>query len=277
MPRRDYRLTFLGVRGSTAVPGAGTLRYGGNTACAIVPLGAARWLILDCGTGLRSLQAKLPSRSPDGDLQFDVFFSHYHWDHIQGLPFFPALYDPGCRFTFHGHRWGEKGVRALLAEALRPPWFPVAIDETASSKSFVDLDDNPLTIGELTIRSARLHHRQGVTAYRLEHPGGALVFATDVESDGSQSDAELVRLAVGAGVLILDAQHRPEEFDSVRGQGHGTWAWAVEIARRAEVGQLILFHHAPERSDDQIEEIVSKARKLFANTIAAREGSSVDF
>ncbi len=264
MEQARLALVIRGVRGSTPVTDGRMRRYGGNTPCLELSLSEHRTVLLDCGSGLLSASA----RSPQEGLEFDVFLTHYHMDHLQGLPFFKPLLDSRVRFTFHGF----DDVRGALHGFIRPPWFPVALDDTPSVKRYAELDCSPISIGELELTVARLHHPQGNTAYRLEHAGRSVVYATDVERGDTASDAALKRLAGGADVLIHDAQYTPEEYESRRGWGHSTWRHAVDAAREAGVRQLILFHHDPARTDEEIDSLVDDARKAFPHVEAAREG-----
>jgi len=264
-------LTFRGVRGSVPTPSALNGRYGGNTCCLELGLSSHVRLIIDCGTGLRSVGAD--QRLPAGGVDFYVFLTHYHLDHIIGLPLFAPLYDPGNRFTFYGCGWAGADVRQVLEGAIRPPWAPVALADSASKKKFVSLDDDgPTVIGDLTITLARLDHPQGVTAFRLDRAGRSVVFATDCERGQSEFDARFRALSRETDVLIHDAQYTPEEYEHYRGRGHSTWMQAVDAAVAAEARRLILFHHDPERTDEQIDAIVEEAARRFPGVTAAREG-----
>lgn len=264
MEQARLSLVVRGARGSTPVTDPRMRGYGGNTPCLELALSEHRTVLLDCGSGLLSAGAD----SPREDLEFHVFLTHYHMDHLQGLPFFKPFLDPRARFIFYGF----DDVQAALEGFIRPPWFPVALDETPSIKRYVELDGSPISIGELELTVARLHHPQGNTAYRLEHAGRSVVYATDVERGELESDAALKGLAAGADVLIHDAQYTPEEYESRRGWGHSTWRHAVDAAREAGARQLILFHHDPARTDAEIDSIVGDAREAFPDVAAAREG-----
>jgi len=269
-------LTFRGVRGSLPTPAALNGRYGGNTSCLELGLSSHLRLLLDCGSGLRAVAADLQQPAGGGGVEFHAFLSHYHLDHIMGLPLFTPLYDPGSRFTFYGCDWEGAGVRQVLEGALRPPWTPVALGESGSRKKYVSLDDGkPVVVGEVTLTHARLDHPQGVTAFRLECAGSSVVYATDCERGVLQHDERFRELCRGADVLIHDAQYTPEEYDRFRGWGHSTWVQAVEAAVAADARRLILFHHDPDRTDDEIDAIVEEAARRFPAVSAAREGECV--
>ncbi len=258
------------------VSGPATDKYGGHTLCVDIDPGPGERVIIDGGTGISALAQDLVV-PPEG-IEFHVFLTHYHWDHLQGILFFPPLYDERNRFTFYGHSWDGMGVREAIEQALRPPWFPVSIFETAARKGYVDVAKSPFGIGPLTIDAAALHHPQGVTAYRVTNGSKAIVLATDCERGDPVADETLRVLAAGADVLIHDAQYTPEEYPShYLGWGHSTRHHAVEAAREAEAKRLVLVSHDPHRSDDQIDAIVEMARREFPNTEAAFEGMQIIF
>lgn len=272
----SLQLVFRGVRGSVPTPDPRNLGYGGNTTCLDLARGSWRRLLIDCGTGLRSIEHELTETAPDG-FDFEVLLTHYHSDHLIGLPFFKPLYDARNRFTFYGTGWEDSGVQAALEGTIRPPWFPISLRDTPCAKRYVELGPEPIDSGGLRITHARLNHPQGVTAYRLERGGRSVVFATDHERGDPECDARLQALAAGASVLIHDAQYVPAEYEARhRGWGHSTWLHAVEAARAAGAARLILFHHDPDRPDDAVAKIVEQARVLFPAVDAAREGMRIE-
>lgn len=263
------------MRGSLPTTDSKTLGYGGNTCCLEVVASERRRLLFDCGSGLLAVAAALPQGGTGDPLEFDVFLTHYHMDHLMGLPFFKPLLGGGSRFKFYGFGTAEGTMQQAIAGLVRPPWFPIPIEQTASQKSYVELDDNPIRVGDFTVTAARLNHPQGITGYRLQRGERSIVFATDIERGDPESDAALRSLASGADVLIHDAQYTPAEYPSCRGWGHSTWRHAVEAAEEAGVRRLVLFHHDPERSDEQLDAIVEEARKIFPGVDAAREGMTL--
>jgi phosphoribosyl 1,2-cyclic phosphodiesterase len=267
-------LTIHGARGSTPVSGAPFLRYGGSTIAMSVQTGPSRYLILDCGTGIVALGDGLDSA---GGCEFDVLLTHYHWDHIQGLPFFAPLYDPASSFTFHGSPWNDLDLEALIAGTFGPPWFPVALAETKAAKRYVELSGESIAVGPLRVRWARLHHPQGVTAYRIDGPNASVVVATDHEAGvTADTDRALTILARGADVLIHDAQYTDGEYElHHEGWGHSTWRQAVSAASVAGVGRLVLISHDPGRTDEGVDSIVGQARIEFPGTEAAYEGMAI--
>ncbi len=268
-------IRFFGVRGSIASPGPDTVEFGGNTSCVEVRAGETR-LVLDAGTGLRGLgHAMLAEKNPSG-VEATVLLSHVHWDHIQGIPFFAPLYVPNTRLRMIS---GANGTP--LAETLRrqmsAPVFPVDLRDVPAAMSFQELRDRQtIEIGEARVTAVRLNHPDAVHAYRIDHGGRSIVYATDTEHYACV-DRRLLALAQGADVLIYDAQYLPEEYAGERGPsrvgwGHSTYAAGVELAKAAGVDRLVLFHHDPTRTDEGVRAIEAKAAELFPDVVAAREG-----
>ena len=258
------------MRGSVPAPGQATRRYGGNTPCVEVRAGARR-IILDAGSGLRPLGERL--RDAGGSVQADILLSHYHYDHLQGLPFFAPLAEPQNQFVFHGPRREGRSVQDVLEGQMVPPYFPVTLDQVArATLEFRSIEPGePFAIGSVHVSSTDLDHPGGSLGYRLEYAGRVLVYATDVEHTEHPADV-LVELARGADVLVHDAMYGPDEYEEKRGWGHSTWAGALATAEAARVKKLVLFHHDPERDDRALDAMLRRAQKRFPRTIAAREG-----
>jgi phosphoribosyl 1,2-cyclic phosphodiesterase len=263
----DLTVRFLGVRGSIATPGA-DMTAGGNTACLEVRAGDTR-IVLDAGTGLRALGNE---RMRDGIRNTTILLSHLHWDHVAGLPFFTPIYVPGHRVEIASGPNGVMPLEQAMRELFRAPFFPVGFDDLGGTVTTRELRANDkFTIGDITITMARLNHPDPVYGFRLEHAGQTIVYATDTEHFACV-DPTLRKLASGADILIYDAQYTPEEYPSKVGWGHSTWQAGVELARAAAVPQLVLFHHDPGRTDDQVAAIEAAARAALPGTVAAREG-----
>ncbi len=279
------KIEFWGVRGSIASPGPDTAGVGGNTSCVEVVCGDTR-IILDAGTGLRRLGDKLMGQLPGGGAaskgtEAALLLSHFHWDHIQGLPFFVPAYLPATRLTIAGGANGIMSLRDTLAHQMTAPVFPVRLDELSARIETRDVRHaDVFTLGEVQVTAAKLNHPGGVYAYRLDHGGRSLVYATDTEHYACV-DPALLALAKGADVLIYDAQYTPEEYRgevgrSKVGWGHSTYVAGAELAEAANVGKYVLFHHDPQRTDSKVAELEERAQALFANTVAAREGMQID-
>lgn len=268
-------IRFWGVRGSIAVGGPRTVRTGGNTSCVELRHEGAT-LILDGGTGLRMLGEAHGA----GPLDAAVLFSHVHWDHIQGVPFFAPMFHPESRLTLAGSRSQAGGIRAAIEAQMRPPTFPVTLDVFNAQLDWANLDSGTeFAHGPFRIRPLALHHPDGVLAYRVEAGGRAVVYATDNELDGP-APAEFVALCEGADLLVLDAQYTEAEYrgrgaPSKIGWGHSSWESAVDLGRQVGAGLLALFHHDPARSDDAVAVIEAAAKQRLGGAFAAREGALV--
>ncbi len=270
-----FNVTFWGVRGSIPTPGPLTAGVGGNTSCLEVRAGAER-IILDAGTGLRLLGNAMMAEG--GPVRARMLFTHVHWDHIQGFPFFSPAFVPGNRFDLYGGHKVQGTLHETLSGQMNYPNFPVSLEEMGSQMVFHHLHEGePLSLGEVQVTSATLDHPGGVYAYRISFQGRSLVYATDNEH-GPAPDPRLVGLAAGAELLIYDAMYTPEEYEGREGRGarvgwgHSTWAEGVKVARAAGVERLVLFHHDPEHDDATVEQIERLARRELGRAVAAREG-----
>lgn len=264
-------VTFFGVRGSIASPGAETAQVGGNTSTIEVRCGDRR-IVLDAGTGLRALGQRMLAAGDERKLT--LLLSHYHWDHIQGLPFFTPIYMPGTEIEVVGQKSGLLGVRDALELQMGAPVFPVRFGDLPSR--IVPREVRPreqFDVGEARVRVARGNHPGGVLAYRIDFGGASLVYATDTEHYACL-DPELFALAEGATMLVYDAQYTEAEYRAKVGWGHSTNVAAAELARASGVEQLVLFHHDPTRDDAGVAAMEAETQGLFAATVAAREGAT---
>ncbi|HVJ92296.1 MAG TPA: MBL fold metallo-hydrolase [Labilithrix sp.] len=268
-------IQFWGVRGSIPSPGQDTATVGGNTSCVEVRCGRTR-IVLDAGTGLRALGNRLiASEATREPLAMTLLLSHYHWDHIQGLPFFAPLYMRDTSVTIVGGQNGVMSVREALERQMSAPVFPVRLDEVGARIGTREVKQGEVfDVGEATVRVGRGNHPGGVVAYRVEHAGKSVVYVTDTEHYACV-DPVLRTLCEGADVLIYDSQYTPEEYRTKVGWGHSTYVAGAELARAAGVGTYVLYHHDPTRSDVGVAEIEQKARDLFSSSLAAREGMEI--
>jgi phosphoribosyl 1,2-cyclic phosphodiesterase len=202
-----------------------------------------------------------------------ILLSHYHWDHLQGLPFFAPLYRPGFTMTLYAPSL-EAYDAGWAQKIFDSPFFPLPFDRLPVPPSIQIIEPTALTIGPFEITALELNHPGGALAYRIKGDAGDLVYASDHEMGRLDVDRELVRFMRGASAAIVDAHFTPDEELAHRGWGHSTWAGAVDLATQAGVDRLWLFHHKPGRSDVELWEIVEQARERFANTQAAGEGDT---
>lgn len=265
---------FWGTRGSLPSPGPDTARYGGNTSCVEVRAGE-HLLIFDAGSGIRELGNRLLRDMP---LEAHIFFTHYHWDHIMGFPFFGPIFVPGNEIHLYGEDRDGMGVQEILSGQMQAPYFPITmVDEARSNMTGHAVGPgSKVEIGDVTVEACRLNHPNEAIAYRVSHHGRAIVYATDIEHDPKQ-DKALIELSRGADALIYDSTYTDAEYAGHIGWGHSTWRAGVDIAKAAGVKQFVIFHHLPERTDREVASIERAARRVFAGAIAAREGLELTY
>ena len=267
------RVRFWGGRGSIAAPGPETALVGGNTSCVEIEAGDTR-IVLDAGTGLRRLGDALMLEGKP--VEATLLVSHFHWDHIQGLPFFVPAYAPTTKLTIAGMA-PRTTVRDALAHQMTAPHFPVDLEDLGARIDWREVRaGNKFEVGDALVTVAKLNHPGGVLAYRVDFDGKSVVYATDTEHY-SCLDPVLVNLASDADVLIYDAQYLPSEYSGSKGRskvgwGHSTYEVGCDIAQAAGVEKLVLFHHDPARTDEGVAEIERAAREIVPGARAAREG-----
>jgi phosphoribosyl 1,2-cyclic phosphodiesterase len=272
------RVKFWGVRGSTPTPQAENMRYGGNTSCVEVRVGEQLY-IFDCGTGFRVLGQQLQDEFGEKKLPLSahVFVSHFHWDHIQGIPFFRPLYDRAdSQFLFHCSS-RTRSLKQVMDEQMASPYFPVNLSQMQAQQKFYDIDVGRLNLEDgVQIQTSWLNHPQGCMGFRMETKDGVLVYATDNEPGDAAFDKSVRKLAEGADVLIYDAQYLPEEYAAEkRGWGHSHWREAVNVVMESGAKELVLFHHDPDHTDVVIDKIVHDARNYYPKVRAAAEGMEI--
>jgi phosphoribosyl 1,2-cyclic phosphodiesterase len=276
-PLTEFVVQFWGVRGSIATPGTKTIRYGGNTSCVEMRLGGKR-LIFDGGTGLRVLGLNLLRQMP---VEAHMFFSHTHWDHIQGFPFFTPAFIPGNCFHIYG-AIAPNGttIKHRLADQMLHPNFPVPIQVMQSALKFNDLTPGDIIeLDDVKVETALLNHPNTAIGYRVTWQGHTAVYCTDTEHFPDRLDENVVHLARDADVLIYDANYTNEEYYDFKspkvGWGHSTWQAGVEVAKAAGVKRVVMFHHDPGHDDNFLDRVEADVQAVFANSCLAREGMSI--
>ena len=272
-----YKIRIWGARGTVQTPNAAKLRFGGHTTCVAGAVGDDDYVVLDCGSGMRLMGAETAKSRGDAPTRYHVFMSHYHLDHLEGLPYFQPLYNAGSHVIFHGFDSGGRSIQHVLETYMAPPYFPVRLSEVPARVDYVKADGQAFEVNDVTVRQLPLTHPDGSLSYRLEHGDRSLVMATDHEHGEEATDQELVRFADGTDYLIYDATYIPTEYERLRrGWGHSTWYAAVQIALAARVGTLVLFHHHPEYTDPELEEVCRVAQAEFPNTRIATQGMELE-
>lgn len=266
------KIEFFGVRGTAPLTSETSSVYGRNTTCLAVTSRGGDLLVLDGGTGLRALGQRLSGLGDLAPRRIHLFLTHFHFDHIQGLPFFAPLYAAGTEVSFYS-AFSVHVLRRTLGRFMRPPFFPVKFSETASSKTMAKIGPGPTLVGGIAVKACPLRHPQSAFAFRLEEGDESFVLATDTEHPASGVDKRLARFAKGASTLVYDAMYTPEEYAAGRrGWGHSTWAAATALARTSGAGRLLLFHLNPDYGDPELESLENLARRDFPSAACAREG-----
>lgn len=271
------QVQFWGVRGSIAVSGERFMKVGGNTSCVVFEC-EGRHLIIDGGTGLKAFGDSLGPQT----LNATLLFTHVHWDHIQGLPFFGPAFNPSTSLTVRGVSRDEWQFKDVLSLQMTPPTFPVRLNSLTGIKELSDvIVGEPFQEGPFTVTALEQHHPDGVVVYKVEAGGRSAVFATDVEHGGEEVSDELLALCEGVDLLIHDAQYTEDEYTGVvgpprKGWGHSMWTEAVALAERAGVKRLALFHHDPSRDDEGVAELERLAQERLPISFAAREGMVIN-
>lgn len=271
------RVDFWGVRGTIPVSGKDKNKYGGHTPCASFHTSEGEVIIIDAGTGLKRLGDKLLGEKGKEALNLHIFLTHFHLDHIMGIPFFAPLYSSSTVLTFYAPSSPEE-TEKYLSGIMARKFFPVDFIKTPSKKTFKKSPEKNFITGGIQISSCPLSHPQGSIGYKFEDKERSIVFATDTEHPEEGIDQRLVSFANGADILVYDALFTPEEYESGKqGWGHSTWLEGTKVAREAKVRNLYLSHFNPSHSDSYIDEIISLAQKEFPRTFGAREGLELIF
>jgi phosphoribosyl 1,2-cyclic phosphodiesterase len=295
------RLKLWGVRGSIPVPGPGTVRYGGNTAC-IEIRADEELIVLDAGSGIRELGLALENEFGSRPINLSLLITHVHWDHIQGFPFFVPAYNDKNQIRVFGFNGADSGLQEILKGQMAIPFFPLALYDLPGRIQFEDLDSMDFKIGKVRIHARRMNHPGVCVGYRVLTSKGSIAYLPDHEpydafklhSSNShllsaeqtqkrarEDRAELVKFLQGSDILILDSQYTDEEYQAHVGWGHGSLSSAISLASDAGVRKLILFHHDPTHDDQAIDKMVQTARKLAAKckndleVEGAREGAEM--
>jgi phosphoribosyl 1,2-cyclic phosphodiesterase len=277
------RVHFWGVRGSIAAPGPDTFRYGGNTSCVEVTLKDGTTIVLDGGTGLRPLGLDMLRRRRRWPIH--MLISHHHWDHIQGFPFFLPIYDPKSELIIYPFRENEREELFSLLDQMDGAHFPVPHGEVPASVRIEEPKADEMRIGSAVVRRTATNHPGGGWAFRIEDDGHRVVYMTDNELDPPKQAVPvsgLVEFCRGADLLIHDSQYTPEELVGKKGWGHSSTAQAIDFAKAAGVSCLAMFHHDPQRTDEELDKFAAAAAESMgrhrkgSTAVAASEGLVIE-
>ena len=270
------QMTLWGTRGSLATPGAAMARYGGNTSCVSVYGTDGTVLVLDAGTGIRQLGLALPRALH----RVDLFLTHLHMDHIQGLGFFTPLYNPAVEVHIWGPASTTLSLRHRLMRYLSPPLFPVRLRELPCQLVLHEMPCADFDLGEFRISSALICHPGPTVGYRIATANATLAYVTDHEPALGIPEFPLnaewtsgYTLAAGADLLIHDAQYSSEEYAKYIGWGHSSLPHAIAFAALATVQHLVLFHHDPAHTDQDIDRLTAEALAATRPTFAVTPGA----
>jgi len=271
MPSGEFVVRFWGVRGSIACSGPRTVRYGGNTSSLEVRCGE-RLLLFDAGSGVRYLGNALAGGAA---LDADLFFTHTHFDHVCGLPFFRPFFDPRNRWRlWAGHLSEGITLRRVVGEFMMSPLFPVPPQVFRARMEYREFTPGEtLRAGaEVTVRTAALNHPDGATGYRVDYAGRSVCYLTDTEHVPGAPDRNILGLIEGADLVVYDCMYTDAEYDTYVGWGHSTWQEGVRLCRAAGAKRLAVFHHDPEHDDDMLDGIAREVAQAMPGSVVAKDG-----
>ncbi len=272
------KITFYGTRGSVPVCSPGFQEFGGDTTC-VVGEGPDRTVIMDAGTGIRELGKKLVN-DPELGKERTCFlaFSHFHWDHIHGLPFFAPAYDSTRHFTISaiGKERFDKNIKGIFEQQMQEIYFPVSLEEMGAEITFLQTPDDFLDAGQASVNVVKHNHPGDAYSYRFKTVDSKIVvFCTDIEH-GDKIDERIVKLSEGADLLIHEGQYTPEELPKHKGWGHSSWLQATEVAKMAGVKKLVVTHHDPDHDDEFLKDIERQCQEVFKDSVLARVGMEIE-
>ena len=297
-------LTFWGVRGSHPVPGAATVRYGGQTSCVEVRNDAGDCLVVDAGTGLRGLGQKLAREQGSAARSYHIVLSHVHWDHIQGLPFFEPAYIPGTQIAMYALRTAADELQQVIGGITRNEFFPMPLASVPAQFAFHEVSPgHRIDIGAFDVLPIALNHPFGAVGYRMYADGASMAYVSDTAPFNEvlhkqhflsgpeqlsaadrvaleQMRADLIAAVAGTDTVVYDTHFLPDEYERYPHYGHSTPDHALAVCRDAGVRRLVLYHHAPSHSDDFMDQIVLRyaaaGAEVGVEVVAARELMSLE-
>ncbi|MFA6317577.1 MAG: response regulator [Elusimicrobiota bacterium] len=281
-------LRFWGTRGSIPSPGPATQKYGGNTPCVELRVGETL-IVADAGSGIRELGNSLMKEFAGKPIEGSIFIGHTHWDHIQGFPFFTPLYLPQNKFTIYGTHGTQQSFEDVLKMQMSPAYFPVRLKEMASRMTIVEMKE-PVDLGPVKVTYHYLNHPGITIGFRFDAKNWSVCYLSDHEPYGKlnakgdfsdREDEAVARFVAGCDILISEAQYTDEEYAVKRSWGHSTFTDVLDLAAKAQVKKLALYHHDPAHNDEMMDAFMVKAREhvakrgLAMDCFAAQEGMTL--
>ncbi|MBI5208334.1 MAG: MBL fold metallo-hydrolase [Candidatus Firestonebacteria bacterium] len=284
------KIKFWGVRGSIPVSDKKVIKYGGNTTCVEILTDDNHTIIIDAGTGLRSLGNNLLTGDfGKGKGKASFLFTHTHWDHIQGFPFFVPFFigkkesdnnkiKGMCNeFHFYGEKKGWRTLERILSDQMKSPYFPVTLKDMNAIFNFSNITENDeFYIGDTKITCKFLRHPDSALGYRIECNGKIYAHVCDTEHPEAGIDSNVLELAKGSDIFVYDSQFTPEEYPKFKNWGHSTWQEGIKISQKIGADKLYLFHHAPSHDDDFMDIVIEEASSHFKETHAAMDGLEIN-
>ncbi len=266
-------LVFWGTRGSLPMNTPAHRLFGGNTACVAITVDDRR-IIFDAGSGLIHAGGEFMA----GDTrEIDICFSHFHSDHICGLPFFKPFFDPSFKIRLHSFGINEATLHDAIDSYLSRPIFPISLQDFQADVQFIHHEDQePLSLGPIDITSLPIPHPGGAHALKATGGGKCFVYATDTEHQPGKPNQALIEFMRAADMAIYDCTFEDDEFEARRGWGHSTWQEGIRLAKAAEVKKFGIFHHEPERDDDKLLAIEAQAQSELPISLVTRDFMEIE-
>ena len=266
------RVRFWGVRGSCPCPAEENARYGGNIASVVIEAQGEKPVMLDLGTGIRAFGATQPV---DGTFSATALLTHLHWDHVQGLPFFPPIDREGARLDIYAPAQDGETLREAFGRLMTPPFFPITYEQLRGKITWNEVLDDDFAIPGGKVKSRPVPHTGATAGYRIEIAGRSVAYISDHQAPPGldRVDDAVLELCDGVDLLIHDAQYTPEEFQVRMTWGHCTVDYALLVAREAGARHLVMFHHDPAHGDDELDRLLEGAKRT-ASRMGVDEVSS---
>ena len=269
-------IKFWGVRGSNPTADKDKILFGGDTSCVEVRTANNKILVFDMGSGIRNLGKQI-LQDPNGPKEINIFLSHFHFDHIMGFLVFPLLFNKSYTVNIYGYN-KSTSTKNFTDKILDPTFWPVGLDILQAKINFIDLSGEPVRIDDDTCIAYKNHpHPGSATSFKVTTNGFNILYTTDCEHPKNHFNKNVESLAKDADILIHDSHFTKNDLINHQGWGHSSWETTVNLAKKNNVNKAVLYHYNPLYNDEQLLEIENKAKQIFPNTVAAKQGMSIDF